>query len=146
MGSKVKQLLLCIIFCLVAPFGCSADEEAKYTRQECIQKVLFDWSGYDEIEIERVLEQFTYKLTSLSGRESDIEVPSFVIPLKHRNELYFQFKKNCSNKKKNTIHLIKLVVPSVSNMPKYIVSDERVVPSPKTISLKGEHWKEDDFE
>ncbi len=146
MEGKVKQFLVVVMFFMASGCLYSADEEAKFTRQECIQKVLFDWNGYDETEVERVIEQFTRTLTNLESSKVDIEIPGFVIPFKQRSELYLQYKQDCYNKKITTNRLIKLVIPSVSNVPKYVVTDEVVVPSPKTISLKGEYWREDDFE
>lgn len=141
----MKYIVTFLLSCVVAASCIFAlEREPEFTRQECIQKVELVWLGYDAIEVESVIEQISQSLLSL--KSDDIEVPSYIFPFRHRDEWYLQFKHDCLKKKERTKMLIKLITPAVKNMPKYTVTDEVVVPSPKTISLKGEFWKDDQFE
>lgn len=121
----------------------AANEGPRYTRQECIQKVTLNWEGYPEAEIERTIRQISQSLNDDGGALA----PSYAFPFGARNEWYLQFRENCENKKALTEEIIRGIISSSdATMPKYEISEEPVIPSPQTISLKGEYWKEDRYE
>lgn len=144
----MKRRTLYIIFVLIfslANCGLSlaAEEAAKYTRQACIQKVVFDWGGYGPQEIELTIRLIGDALNDNGGNVA----PSFAFPYRARDQLYLQYRARCEHKLKKTQELMDSVLETVGQaMPNYDIVNETVIPSPKTISLKGSFWKKDQFD
>lgn len=143
------------IYAIVAlVFVCSgyiyaSGKEPKYSRQECIQQVVFNWEGYSQSEIERTINNISRVLREAWSEKSDagIDVPAYTFPFNQRDEWYLQYQDECHEKKNKTIWLIKNVLePKLERLPVYEVTDKLIAPSPKTISVTGESWKKDEFE
>lgn len=138
-------------FTLVAAgmlYICAANGEPSYSRQDCIQKVVFDWGDRNPKEVEKVIDAIADALRQEWEEEAypRLQVPDYTFPFAHRNEWYLQYRQACEQKKARTAHLIeKALVPSVPGLPSYTITDERVVPSPRTIDLTGEYWEKDEF-
>ena len=145
--TKVVRLSL-----MLAPlFSCTYDknqsqDKEKYTRQECIVKIDLDWSGYELEQIEEVIRNIGDALRRTVDQGKAGNIPSYTFPWRKIGEWYMQFHEDCENKYELASELIKIeVVPYVENVPPYIISREVVVPSPGTIYVKGEPWKEDNY-
>ena len=142
----MKHLLLPLLL-FTASLGYTQDKtEPQFTRQECIQKVDLDWSGYSKEEIEESIEGISIALRELDKHQDGMEIPSYIIPFHKRDEWYLQYRHDCMRKKENTLKIIeRLSLSHAANQPKYRAVDVIVIPSPKTISLKGEFWKADQY-
>lgn len=124
-------------------------DEPLYSRQDCIQKVVFDWGDRSPEEIEDVISGMADALRG-EGVKTDSNaiatVPDFTFTYARRTEWYLQYPAGCEQKRSKTVYLIEQVLaPAIPRMPSYIVSDEQVTPSPRTIDVKGEPWKEDGY-
>ncbi|HDZ58303.1 MAG TPA: hypothetical protein ENI17_06470 [Pseudomonas xinjiangensis] len=150
MAGKFKSVLA--VFTLITMgmgYIYAADGEPTYSRQECIQKVIFDWDDRTPAEAEEVINSVAKVLRGewKKGAREDVQIPDFAFPFANRNEWYLQYREGCDQKKSKTAHLIEnIFVPAVARMPNYVITDEKVIPSPRTIAVTGESWKKDDYE
>lgn len=140
--TSTSKSVLTVIVLLLGVLGGMVYSEAKYTRQECIQKVSLDWSNFTSAEIETTIREI-----STSIDKEAFPIGGFTFPWKAREELYLQFTESCEDKDRLVKELIETSVsPYVGRMPPYSISDEVVVPSASTISLRGPNWKDDEFQ
>jgi hypothetical protein len=141
MTSTSKSVLIVIVLFL-GVLGGMVYSEAKYTRQECIQKVSLDWSNFTSAEIETTISEIAASIDTEA-----FPIGGFAFPWKAREELYLQFTESCEDKDRLAKELIETSVsPNVARMPPYWISDEVVVPNASTISLRGPNWKDDEFQ
>jgi len=141
----MRLVLASVIF--FSGFICADSNSPKYYRQECIQQVIFDWEGYNPSEVESTIDKISKVLNEAWGakNEADADVAAYVFPFFQRSEWYLQYRKECHRKKEKTTWLIKHVIePNFTNFPRYKVTDKVVTPSPRTISVTGEFWKDDE--
>lgn len=124
-------------------------DESLHSRQDCIQKVVFDWGDRSPEEIEEVISEIADALRNewvKKDPNATASAPDFTFPYARRNEWYLQYPVGCEQKRSKTVYLIeKVLTSSIPRMPNYILSDEQVIPSPRTIDVKGERWKEDGY-
>jgi hypothetical protein len=142
----MKSLFI-IITIFTASLGYAKDQiEPQFTRQECIQKVALDWGGYNNEEIEESIKNISLTLRELVRQKKIVELPSYTFPFNKRDEWYLQYSHDCMNKSDNTLKIIELLsLSNTENQPAYEVVDIIITPSPKTISLEGEFWKQDQY-
>lgn len=148
-GKTAFTLMLLALIAAVLFFSSDAVEEPLYSRQECIQKVVFDWGDRSSEEIEETISEMGDAIRNKwLERDPDAvtNIPDFSFPYARRSEWYLQYREGCDRKRSQTVELVEQVLaPSLSRMPDYVVSDEQVIPSPRTIDVKGEPWEEDDY-
>ncbi|QJD60378.1 hypothetical protein HG264_16600 [Pseudomonas sp. gcc21] len=147
-----KAAVTVILLALLATglfFFSDAADEPLYSRQDCIQKVVFDWGDRSSTEIEEVISEMADALRiDWTKKDPNVttNIPDFSFPYAQRNEWYLQYREGCEQKRTQTVELIERVLaPSISEMPGYMITDEQVTPSPKTIDVRGEQWKDDGY-
>lgn len=149
MENRVRYLYALPIIALIGILYLQGyNKEPKYSRQECIQLVTFDWDGYSQPEIENIINEISEILRStwLEKNNDGVDIPDHAFPFNKRNEWYLQYHNDCHEKKNKTIMLIKnTLAPNVKRFPSYKVTDELILPSTRTIYITGEFWKKDDF-
>lgn len=146
-GKAAVTLILLALLATGLLFFSDVADEPLYSRQDCIQKVVFDWGDRSSPEIEEVISEMAGALRNewaIKGPNAIANIPDYSFPYAKRNELYLQYREGCERKRTQTVELFEQVL-APSGMPDYIVTDEQVTPSPKTIDVRGEHWKEDGY-
>jgi len=146
--SYKPALIAAILLATGALYIYAGNDSPSYSRQDCIQKVVFDWGSRSSEEVESVIEAMADVLEKEWLKQADptARIPDYIFPFYHRAEWYLQYRQACEQKKERTTDLmLKVLVPAIPQLPGYVISDEQVVPSSRTIDIRGGHWKADDF-
>ena len=139
-----------IIFLLPLLLVACNENEAKYTRSQCITKTKIFWDENLTEKQQLKINNDFYKAKLLMWMNRDklkILIPDISFPMFFQLDnkgfpkfMYSQYEDGCENKEKMLFIFLEHIKFYVPNFPKYRITNEVVKPSVKTISVSGHWW------
>lgn len=128
-----------LIFATASAASCA--NSPRYTRTECITKVKLYWpSEMSAMNREKTIDEVFSIEKKMQQTEHKLPIAGFGIRNADRSDFYVQYRDSCASKNEMTNDFFRRLAHEISQFPKYEVSNEIVVPSPKTIDMRGSSW------
>lgn len=135
------RILVVTVALILLAFPNNGRSEAKFTRSQCLVRVDFSWDTEIREEARgEILRQIAHNLAGSFRETYSTAGPSAASKPGPRRHLYLQYGSHCDDKHRITRELMARMMPELSTLLTYQVSDEIIQPGRDTMQLYGDQW------